>query len=391
MEEKTNLPDHENSVVSLREYIEVLRKWWWLIIGTTFITAAVAFVLSARIPVQYEASSILIDYSDLSVSVITPLAKSSPVMQAVFSALDPKPVGIDSYDTFLKKKLVSTHTASRNITLTARGYTANDAARIVNTWASVLAKTVGEKDHAEKERKITALQAQITKANAALTKTEADLDAYQGKNQIASLTNKLNSVKRTQADYLAQQRSLKLILKDTDLLNKQLSRRRMGNASTSDDLAVLSLFIRAMKGNSAYQAQVANKTPLFSGDSMEERIKFLEHMHQDIQDSLKALDDDIAALSTQILSLQKEIQVEQNTQEKLTQAKKLAFTNHNNMVAEENKLENAMKTTGHVVIVGQTEPPLMPIRSRHRFVNAELAAVLGLLLGAGLAFVIEWW
>ncbi len=369
----------------------MLRKWWWLITVITIITAVAAYTISAKIPVQYEANSVLLDNTNIASSIIPSIATSSSVLQTLFSALDPKPVSIDSYDTLLKANLVSVHVVSRSITLTARGYTAKDAARIVNAWTNVLAKTVDAKDHAEKEAKITALQAQIKQAKATLTKTEADLDTFQGNNQTASLGNKLNALKRSQADYLTQQRSLTLILKDTNLLYKQLSRRRTGNASVGDDLAVLSLFMRAMKGNSAYQTQVTNKTPLFSGNNMEDRIKFLENMRQDIQDSLKAFDDTAAALNPQILSIQKEIQTEQNTQEKLTQAKKLAFTNYNNLVSQETKLQNNMKTAGHMVSVGQATPPLKPIKSKHPFVNAELAAVLGILLGVGCAFVIEWW
>lgn len=391
MAEKPTTTDRDNTVVNLQEYVNVLRKWWWLITVITIITAVAAYTISAKIPVQYEANSVLLDNTNIASSIIPSIATSSSVLQALFSALDPKPVSIDSYDTLLKANLVSVHVVSRSITLTARGYTAKDAARIVNAWTNVLAKTVDAKDHAEKEAKITALQAQIKQAKATLTKTEADLDTFQGNNQTASLGNKLNALKRSQADYLTQQRSLTLILKDTNLLYKQLSRRRTGNASVGDDLAVLSLFMRAMKGNSAYQTQVTNKTPLFSGNNMEDRIKFLENMRQDIQDSLKAFDDTAAALNPQILSIQKEIQTEQNTQEKLTQAKKLAFTNYNNLVSQETKLQNNMKTAGHMVSVGQATPPLKPIKSKHPFVNAELAAVLGILLGVGCAFVIEWW
>jgi len=411
-----NTPDNDSywteDEIDLRELVKTLSHWWWLFVATTAIAAIVAFTVGSMKPIQYEAKVIVLNHSSLSSSSISSMATSNALVQQLFDTLDPKPQGVNSYEALSKLLAVKLPRATSAkamppLTLTARASTGAEAAHIVNVWAQLLANAAKDLELSTKKEDLTVVQKQYDQAQISLTKAKDALVTFQGKNRVALLSNKLNSLKSLQTSYLAQQRRLTLLAQDTAFLQKQFSYRQGGKATIGDDLAVLALLLKSVDSQSVFQVQasdtssafsgnnldlqISDKSSLFPGDNLDGRIRFLENMRKDLQSRLNELNSNVTSLDAQILSLQKELQAAQDLQDQLLRSKQIALANYDSFVSQREKLAREVQSpTGHVIVAGQAVPPSLPL-SRRRLTNTLLAGIVGLMIGMGGAFIIEWW
>ncbi len=322
-----------------------------------------AFVVSSAKPIQFQADVTALNQSNLSLSAITAAAKSGTLVQQLYDTLEPKPTGITSYGQLAKVLSVETPRVRSTktvpvITLTAKASTGAEAARIVNTWAKLLAERVETLELSKEKQDLTAVQKQYDMAQQKLTKAEKAFAAFQGKNMVTVLTSRLNSLQQLQSSYLAQQRRITLLIKDTAFLQQQLSHQQGEQASAGNDLAVLALLLRSVNGSSASQIQVSDKTTLFSGDSIDTRVRFLANMQKDLQSQLQELDGNVSALNSKILSLQQEQQEAQDLQDQLDRSRKLALANYNSIAAQREKLESeTLLHADYIQITGKAAPP----------------------------------
>ena len=125
-------------------------------------------------------------------------------------------------------------------------------------------------------------------------------------------------------------------------MQKQFDQAQVKLTNVEDTLAAFQgknqvVLLRSTNSQSPPQIQVSGTTPLFPGDSIDARMSFLDDMQKDL---------------------------------------KL-------------RLETCL-SSGYVTTAAQAKAPLLPL-SRRRSRDAMLAGIVGLMIGMGGAFVIEWW
>lgn len=431
--------------IDLREYVLVLLRYWKWIVGGAAIAAVVALVVSFLLPPTYEATALVAVTKPRYVMQFDPrfetlndiqpnykaypeLAASDEILQELLGALNPLPEDIETLQDLQKKVEAESGADPSIVRLTVRHRDPQEAARIANAWAELFVERANELYGGQGEAEVQFFEAQLERAEAELEAAEQALIAFQARNRAAILQNQLNSYKQTQADYLADQRTIAYITQDIKGLQEQLAGQPADRpVSLADQLTSLFLQIEAFNPQTSTPIQLQdtdeNGTPYrecyfnaqtfipidfnaqtsmpihlqvdsataLSERSLSEQIAFLDDLVRVLEEKSAEIDNRLAELEPQILALQQELQEVRTEEERLTRARDVARETYMTLArkAEEARIA-AEDASGEVRLASRAAVPQKPASPR-KLLNTAVAGALALMVGVFWAFFAEWW
>jgi len=396
--------------IDLRVYVEVLIRCWKWIVGLALVAVVTAFVVSFLLPPTYETSAMVIitqpryqmqfDPRFETVGEWTPayrafptLATSDETLQGVIDTYTPSP---EAHNEEWKLRTLSGMVEATSegdpslVLLKVRSRSPEDAAAIVNLWADQFT-ALGNGIYGETEKDVAFFEEQVDQARQVLDQADAELIEFQARNRSSIVSAQLSSYRQTQADYLADQRTISYIVQDIQGLRGQLA-QQPGNqpASLADDLTALFLQVKAFGASTPIQLQV-NSAASLSDKSLAEQIAFLDDLVTTLEAKSSEIDERLVELEPQILALQQRLQEINVESAHLTRARDLA---HETYLTLARKLEEAriaaQEENGVLQMGSYAAVPENPVSPR-RMLNTAVAGALGLMLGVFGAFAVEWW
>ena len=280
--------------INLREYLEVLLKRWYWLVGIGFLGAIVAFAVSSVLPSLYEAeASVLILQSRTDVSfeptirddqsgarsgstardeqlTLVNLGQSSEVASRVLEEFgDSLPPESRNVPTLLEK--IEMTNRARLITIKVTDQDPLTAAQLADGWARVYENYINQLYNGRSSVLLGEVEQQAVDASTNYQEAQVDLETFLKSNQIAQLLldiQDLDDKLATKYELLAQQydvphdtladkyeesRRLEGWLEDAKTIQDQLNKSRATSANGFDALIALILL----------QNQISvNNTPL---------------------------------------------------------------------------------------------------------------------------------
>jgi len=406
-------PYYEES--DLRQYIRVLIRRWPLILIVVALAATIGFFVSKwqeREP-TYEATALVVMGSPryvlkydtriqtaaqakigMTESTLTALATSDEMLRQVLAEVqDALPETRLTLRSLKRTLAASAYGDSGLLTLTAQGSEPAVVAEIVNTWADVFV-TYANRVYGVSGG-VSFFEAQVARAKEELDEAQQDLIAYQAQSELGMLENQYKSLGSLQMEYVSEQRRIGSLLQDVDILRAQLGERPVTTPIPFDDqLAILGLSLKALNaplGRSNPANVVINDESLWASRSRAEALTYLETLEENLQTKLAYYGTQLADIVPWLQDLQERMESSGAEGEQLTQARDLAREIQYMVMREleETRILDA-DIANRAWVTSTADVPQRPLEPPRTLQNTILAAVVGLLIAVGVAFLLEY-
>ena len=403
--------------IDIRRYLLAIAHHWRLIISLVLIGGLAAAGISLVQPNVYEALALVSvtaarttlrldsvnQNTTLPVQAYPELAKSSDVIAVVFAKAGPLlPAGVNTAAKLAGQLTAEAASDPTLLRLRVRDGDPQRAAQIANLWAEVFAAEAAQlysQDHAN----LLVYQQQLKDAKANLDTAESDLANFQSTNQVGILNARLDSQRAALTDYLNQQHQLQLLNQDAlDLLNRLNGLQPSAPASTTDDLALVSIASRMYAFQSSptntvqsalaipIQLQISVGQPL-AGPTVADQKATADSLRATIASHVTEAGNQAQAIEPQILALQGQVAAAQLKQVQLTRIASLAQDQYTDLAKQVQQAGIAIQdASGAVQIASRAAIPGAAI-SPHRAINVLLGVAIGLVLGLLVSFGLEFW
>ncbi len=394
--------------IDLRAYAVILLKYWKWILGVTLAAAIVALVVSFLLPPTYEATALVIIKQPQYVMQFDPrfetltqqpaykaypdLALGDEVLEALLARLNPRPREVETLQDLRSMVEAKAGTDPSVVRLVVRARDPQEAARIANLWAGLFVAHAN-RVYGAGDEELQQLEEQLSRAQAELEAAEQALIEFQARNQASILEAQLDSLKRQQADSLADRRAITYILQDIRALREQLNRQPDERpASLADDLTALFLQIKAFNAQASAPIQLqVSGTESLSSKSIGETIALLNDMAQALEAKSAEVGQRIEELSPEILSLQEQLQEIYTESDQLTRQRDLAKETYIALARKVEETRIAMQGAESTArLASRAAVPEEPTGPR-KLLNTAVAGALGLMLSVFGVFVVAWW
>ena len=402
--------------IDLRPYLEALIQHWKFIVGLAVLAAVIAFGVTSLRPPSYKATALVavtvpqqlvlrsLTQDDLAPSftavnkssytrAFPELAVSGELLQKVLQELDQTQLSINNVEQLQERLKAEVGRDPTIIRLTATAKSPEQAALIANTWAELFVPWANDVYGNSGDERVLFFETQLDDAQVELAGAEQALAQFQAENRTSIISNTLASYNQTQANLLAEQRDLQVLLQDIQDLQVQLQ-AQPGNedVSLAHQLTALNLQLRAFNAamENTLQLQVAPDTEL-TGPDREALVDFLASLATTLENRAEKIETDLADLEPQILALQQQLQEAETEYGRLSRAQSEAeetYTALSRKMTEERI--SAQDTTGGVRLAGLAIVPSVPAESG-RLLATLAAGVLGGLTGAVIILFRQWW
>ncbi len=398
----------------LRPYIELLLKRRYLILGAAMLAAVVAFVVSSLLPPTYEATALVavtqprelvqfeprirsVEEDEQPLKAYPELAVSDGLLQDLLTELNSTSVDIQTVTKLRRILNAKSGSDPSLIRMSVQYGNPREAAEIANAWADLFVVKANAVFGDQNGTQVQFFEDQLGQSKEQLDLAEQALVAFQSQNRAAIVDNQLNALITTQADYLADQQALVLLIQDVRELHDQLNEQNGPvSVSLADQLTALSLQLKAF--NAAFDSETSVPLQLqigatndFANATRSEQTASLAALAETLEGRLDQIEDEVVLLEPQILALQKD--------------KQEADTKFNNLIrdktlAEETYLALARKVdeerisldeiSSGVRLASQATVPEGPTGQKRLF-NALVAGVLALIFATIVVVGWEWW
>lgn len=397
-------PMYYEDEIDLRAYINVvIRQWRFIVIATLLAALGAGFstMLQAR---QYEATALVAvstpryairfnseteALTEIDLTDQQPLATSDQLLQELQLLLD-SDLTVGQLRGMLNAENVKENT--RLIELKAMSDDPEEAAEIVNQWATLFTGAISD-FYSVTSNQVTSLNEQLEVGLKERQTAEQALIAFESQNQTPILQAQLDSLQSIYTASVNQEEQIRQIILDIEGFRAQLATLPTdGEVELGDELTALFLQLKAFNSEeSASLLQLQEITPeSLSNKKAGEIITSLDELINVLQEKAKKISAPLSQLETEILELQGRIQTINTERAELDQKQQIAQNTYTLLATkvEEVKLV-ANLSTGEVKIVSQASVPESPV-SRGTLRNIALAAVVGLMMGVVMAFLIEY-
>lgn len=425
--------------IDLGQYLRVLFRHWPLVIGLAALGALAALGVSFVQPRLYEARAVvavtkpqavlnlqspgLPDLAPTTKALIA-LATSDDVLAALGAS--PALASVPAEERTagaLREWLTAEAGADPSLlVLKVRARDPGEAAAVANAWADVVISR-GREVYGLDQGGAAYFEARLADADANLARAEASLAAFQARSELNVATARLNALLADERTYLAEKQSVARIAADVESLRKKLSAYRPDvQVAPADELTALLLQMRAYDSQAAATAGQAT-APVQIGRDDSDRgspvaavVVAGSQANSPVQlqvggtgalsgrragellDSLRSLSEGLSARSSgaqarldelvpQIKVLQGQVQQLKNEEDRLTLARDVARDTYQ---AVARKVQETQGVNNQVLVASRALPPDRPASSGRALMVAA-AGLLGLIIGATAAFVVDWW
>jgi uncharacterized protein involved in exopolysaccharide biosynthesis len=404
------MSEYSDQEIDLRPYIEaVLNKWYWVVgagvvfalIGVgigllrtqTFEATALVAITEPSQRVQFDPR-IQTNVENQPVAAYPELALSDELLDAVISRL---PENYDLTLTSLRGKLTAESGGDGSILrLSVSDADPAQAAEMANIWAALFVDWANQVYSGQGGEQLSFFEEQLGEARIKLDNAEQELINFQAHNRAYILENELLALQQTQADFLAKQRQTELILQDLDSLLDQTGSGSNANETSVAQLASLLLQVRALGGvatsqESAMPWQIQINVDGQSNLSQEDQRAILSDLRSTLLAQTDQLDERLAELEPQILSVQQQKQEASAKEERLNRDFNVAeetYTTLSRTVDE--KRITSQDTTSGIRLASRTAVPEFPTGPRKIFI-AIGAGLIGAAIAVAVIVGLTWW
>ena len=398
--------------IDLRPYVEaVLRNWMW-IIGAVILAAVIALGVNSTMSPTYEAVALVAVAEPSQIVQFDPrirttdenqpykafpeLATSDELLSSLLddvTEIAPNVTTLASLRGMLTAKAGSDQ---RLLHLSAQNGDPRVAADVANKWAEMFVVKANEVFGSQGDEQLAYFEGQHETARQELRQIEQDLIAFQARNRSMILANELSALQQTQADQLARQRQIALLLQDVDgLLNQLKNARNSSDPTSADQLAAVLLQLRAFGGvpsaNQSTPWQLQLNVDQIAAAGRRDQITFLSDLHDSLLAQTDQIDSHLAGLEPQILKLQQEKQEADSEEGRLRDSLSLAQETYTALAhkVEEEKI-TSQNTGSGVRMASKSAVPGAPVGRGKLFIIA-VAVVLGVFLSILVIIVVTWW
>ncbi len=421
--------------IDLAKYLDIIRRWLWLLILAPILAGAVGFAITLFISPTFEAEadvasvksfsqlSLSPDYKTLSEAQLTQgldVSARQKALVAIAHSGDLASTVADELGSTLTPQehqlasLVAMVTVSADgdlIRIKVQNRDPQKAAKIAEAWANNFAERVNQL-YTETPTTSDQVQSQVDQTWQNYQTAEAALTQFVGQNQIDSLSRDIEARQKAIGDLYASQQNLDRLLQDAHSLQDVVSK----DPTVSNDLGnrLAMLLLRANAAVLSYSAPVITNPSSVSPNAVASdssrsmlpiQVQLASGSLSDSSQILPDLQDLIASLEArrklvesqlsdpsaqaQLLALQKQLEQQTAKRQELTTARDLAWSTYKTMASKLEEVKASQQATGTIVrIAGSAVVPDLPVAPR-KSVNTVLAALAGLLVAAAVAFVVE--
>jgi succinoglycan biosynthesis transport protein ExoP len=399
--------------IDLRVYINVLIRYWRLIVGLTVTAAVAAFVVTSLLPRSYEATTVVVVTQPLYQFQFSPqiqnlesasaqqlltgkaaldLATSDAMLQEVLDAVGNDLLSKERTLTALREMVKAKIGGDPSIVnLTANNSDPQRVAKIANTWADLYVRQINDL-YGQAGEQLKFFETQLAQATGDLDKAEQALVDFQKRNDSSVLQAQLNAKQGALSTYLNLGESLTMLLQNVHSLQDQLSRQPASDPSTlGDDLSALALQVNALNAQSNIPIQLQMpSTGSFSNKTVGQQAAYLADLANTIGAKQVEVKQQADALPTEIRTLQGQIQETNTESARLTRQRDLAQTVYTTLAQKVGETRIAAQdTSGRVRLASAAAVPDQPLSAK-RLTKTAIAAALGLFVGVIAAFAIEY-
>ena len=400
--------------IDLRVYINVLIRYWRLIVGLTVVAGVVAFVVSLLLPAAYQATAVVVVTRPLYQFQLAPGIQNLPENTAgstqvlsgkaaldlavsdamIQDLLDQVSSDLPTEERFLVPMRGMLKAAQGGdasiIKLTVTNRNPQRVAKIANAWASLYVRQVNDL-YGQSAEQLKFFDDQLAQAKSDLDAADQALVDFQKRNDAAVLQAQLAAKQSALSNYLNLNESLKLLLQNVRSLQDQLARQPANDPSTlGDDLSTLALQVNALNAQSGIPVQLQlPSTGTLSNRTVGQQAAYLADLAKTVEAKQTEVKKQADAAPTEIMALQGRIQEINTEGGRLTRQRDMAqnvYTTLSQKVGETRIA--AQDTSGRVRLASAAAVPEKPLGSK--LMNTAIAAALGLFLGAVAAFAIEY-
>ena len=397
-------PPYYEHEIDLRAYINVVIRQWRLIIMATLLAAlagGLTTILQAR---QYEATALVavttprygIEFdietetlAEIELTDQVPLATSDQLLQELQSSFSSNLTVTQLRETLSAENVEeNTHL----IELKARSDDPEQAAEIVNRWANLFVGTVSD-FYSVSNNQVTSLGQQLEQVLKERQAAEEALIAFQSQNETPILQAQLSSLQARYSGSVDQLEGIRQIIWDIEGFSEQLAALPTDvPVELGDELTAIFLQLKAFNSEgSASLLQLNEITPeSLSNKTASQIIASLNDLVKNIQVKAEKIKAPLSQLETDILALQGRIQAIKTERAQLEQKQEIAQNTYTLLAIKVEEVKLASNISNRdVKIVSKAAVPEKPM-SRGTLRNTAFAAVIGLMIGLGVVFLMAY-
>lgn len=396
--------------IDLREYIEVLIRYWKWIAALAILAAVAALGVSFLLPPAYEAAAMVVITKPRYVMRFDPkfetvnniqqpykaypaLAMSDDLLLETMATMNPPlPEKEQKLESFRGKLEAASSSDPSVIELRARHKDPEIATHIANTWAGIFVEQVNEL-YDETTQDARFFEDQLVETDEVLKKAEEALIAFQSRNQANVLLSQISALRNQLSAYLDAQNAIELVMQDATSLKARLALQKGSDSSSlADDVAALLLQIEALSLKSAIplQLQVGSDSSL-SDATKQDLIAFLDGLVTTLETQSGELETKITQVKPEILRLQGELEQFNTESDRLTRTRDVARDTYTTMARKVDEARIAAQDeSGEVRLASYAAVPTEPVSPR-KMLNTAVAGALGLFVGVFGVFALEYW
>lgn len=408
--------------IDLREYIAVLFKYWYWIIGAAILAAAVAFGISSVLPPTYEAKALVVvtnpryrlrfDSRIETLNVPQPfraypaLATSDTMLTRLAAELGSTvPAELVEPAALADALEAKTGSDPSLIELVVRHQDPQVAAHVANRWAEVMVRETNSL-YGQSETQLVALQAQLETAEADLQAAEAELTQFwrdsglgfldtkttlldpegggSALNFLGPLGQELAAKTRTLAGYRATSDDLTLLRQQADLLRGQVAGGEVTAQAAVTSLTVQMAQVTALDSQVDLTVQVNSAGGETLAD-VEAMIGVIDSTQEALETSIETLAAEVAALQTDLAGKRSRFEI-LNREHALAQEVYLALARK----VQETQLVVEDESNNEVRVASQAIVPQDPVGPRRAF-NTVVAGGVASFVALFAVVFLEFW
>lgn len=427
---------YQEDEIDLHQYVNVLFRYWWLVIGTPLVALLVSGVLAFFVmKPSYQATALVavikpryiaqfspnfqtvpLDQLQLPYKAYPTLAMSADLLQRVYTQVTDKlPPGVKGVEELRGMVSAKNGQDPSLIELTVSGPDPRAAADIANIWADEFAKTVQEV-YGQGTSEVPAFEAQLKDADAKRQAAEQAVVEFEATNPAGILEAQLADKRAAFLSAMANERTIQGVISDAASLRSRLAKQSGSSKSDLvDDLSALLLEVNALNSSVSLPAQMpveggqtgqtssstAPQQPsspvqlqiqsgaALSDKTVAEQIAYLDNLIVALNERAKETSAQAAAMQPELLALQQQLEQAKTQENRLMEERSLSQELYHSLAL---KLEEARlneQTNGREVqVAARALPPLTPSSPRKMMMLA-VAGALGLMVGVFGAFVVN--
>ena len=406
------LEDLLEEEIDLRPYIEALLQNWMWIVGAAILAALVAVGASFLLSPTYEATALvavtdpqqIVQFDpriqtadeDLPFKAYPELATSDELLLSLLNEVTPIAPDVTRLGTL--RGIVSAESGSDPslLRLSVQYGEPETAAAIANKWAELFVTKTNEVFGSQGGEQLAYFEDQLSVASQELQQAEQNQIDFEAQNRSTILDNELNSLQQAQADQLAKQRQIGLLLQDVESLHEQLTEPSDGKASPSaDQLALVLLQLRAFGGvpsadmTTPWQLQL--NVDQMPGTDQQEQIAFLSGLQTAMAAQVKQISEHLAELEPQILTVQQDKQEAATEGARLIRSLDMSKETYMALASKVQEEKITSQNTGSGVRLASKSAVPFSTTGPRKLLIVAVAGFIGMFIAVVVIIANTWW